>query len=79
MRHSPLGSFSLGTSAGVLLSGVLIGQLRIPIPALLEAVSFALFIFEGPQGAARTPIAIRSRCQPVPPANAFLTAEHGDF
>jgi putative transport protein len=39
------GTFSLGTSAGVLLAGVLIGQLRIPIPALLESVSFALFIF----------------------------------
>jgi putative transport protein len=39
------GTFSLGTSAGVLLAGVLIGQLRIPIPALLETVSFALFIF----------------------------------
>ena len=31
-----VGSFSLGTSAGVLLAGVLIGQLRIPIPALLK-------------------------------------------
>src|SRR4029079_6642635 len=40
-----VGSFSLGTSAGVLLVGVLIGQLRIPIPALLKSVSFALFIF----------------------------------
>ena len=40
-----VGSFSLGTPAGVLLSGVLIGQLHIPIPALLKAVSFALFIF----------------------------------
>jgi putative transport protein len=40
-----VGSFSLGTSAGVLLAGVLFGQLRIPIPALLKAVSFALFIF----------------------------------
>ena len=30
-----VGSFSLGTSAGVLLAGVLIGQLRIPIPCLL--------------------------------------------
>jgi putative transport protein len=40
-----LGTFSLGTSAGVLLAGVLIGQLRIPIPAPLKAVSFALFIF----------------------------------
>ena len=28
-----VGGFSLGTSAGVLLAGVLIGQLRIPIPA----------------------------------------------
>ena len=40
-----VGSFSLGTPAGVLLSGVLIGQLRISIPELLKAVSFALFIF----------------------------------
>src|SRR5271166_5586885 len=40
-----VGSFSLGTSAGVLLAGVLIGQLRIPIPALIKTVSFALFIF----------------------------------
>jgi putative transport protein len=40
-----LGSFSLGTSAGVLLAGVVIGQLGIPIPALLKSVSFALFIF----------------------------------
>ena len=40
-----VGNFSLGTAAGVLLAGVLIGQLRIPIPALLKAVSFALFIF----------------------------------
>src|SRR4051794_22157665 len=40
-----VGNFSLGTSAGVLLVGVLIGQLRIPIPPLLKAVSFALFIF----------------------------------
>jgi putative transport protein len=39
------GAFSLGTSAGVLLAGVLIGQLRIPIPELLKSVSFALFIF----------------------------------
>jgi putative transport protein len=40
-----VGRFSLGTSAGVLLAGVLIGQLRIAIPTLLKAVSFALFIF----------------------------------
>src|SRR6516165_7151708 len=40
-----VGSFSLGTSACVLLAGVLIGQLRIPIAAPLKAVSFALFIF----------------------------------
>jgi AspT/YidE/YbjL antiporter-like protein len=40
-----VGAFSLGTSAGVLLADVLIGQLRIPVPALLKAVSFALFIF----------------------------------
>ncbi|HYT94605.1 MAG TPA: aspartate-alanine antiporter [Gemmataceae bacterium] len=40
-----IGTFSLGTAAGVLLAGVVIGQLRIPIPAALKAVSFALFIF----------------------------------
>jgi putative transport protein len=40
-----LPEFSGVNSAGVLLAGVLIGQLRIPIPALLEAVSFAMFIF----------------------------------
>jgi putative transport protein len=40
-----VGTFSLGTSAGVLLAGVLIGQLRITIPPLLRSVSFALFIF----------------------------------
>jgi putative transport protein len=40
-----VGTFSLGTSAGVLLAGVLIGQLRISIPPLIESVSFALFIF----------------------------------
>jgi putative transport protein len=40
-----VGTFSLGTSAGVLLAGVLIGQVRIPIPALVKDVSFALFIF----------------------------------
>ena len=37
--------FLSGTSAGVLLAGVLIGQLRIPIPALIKSVSFAMFIF----------------------------------
>src|SRR5262249_54809959 len=40
-----VGNFSLGTSAGVLLAGVGIGQLHIPIPALLKSVPFALFIF----------------------------------
>jgi putative transport protein len=40
-----VGTFSLGTSAGVLLAGVVIGQLRIPIPALLKSICFALFIF----------------------------------
>jgi putative transport protein len=40
-----LGTFSLGTSAGVLLAGILIGQLNIPIPTLVKVVSFALFIF----------------------------------
>ena len=38
-----VGSFSLGAPAGVLLSGVLIGQLHISIPKLLKAVSFAHF------------------------------------
>jgi hypothetical protein len=38
-----VGTFSLGTSAGVLPAGVVIGQLRIPIPALLKSVCFALF------------------------------------
>src|SRR5262249_47630882 len=40
-----VGPFSLGTSAGVLLAGIVIGQLRIPIPAMFKTVSFALFIF----------------------------------
>ncbi|HEY7427249.1 MAG TPA: aspartate-alanine antiporter [Gemmataceae bacterium] len=40
-----VGTFSLGTSAGVLLAGILIGQLNIPIPSLVKVVSFALFIF----------------------------------
>jgi putative transport protein len=40
-----VGTFSLGTAAGVLLAGVLIGQLHIPIPELVKSVSFALFIF----------------------------------
>ena len=40
-----VGTFSLGTCAGVLLAGVVIGQLRIPIPAALKTVSFSLFIF----------------------------------
>src|SRR5262249_3047643 len=40
-----VGTFSLGTSGGVLLAGVWIGQLHIAIPALVKAVSFALFIF----------------------------------
>jgi putative transport protein len=40
-----IGTFSLGTSAGVLLAGVVIGQLRIPISELLKSVSFALFLF----------------------------------
>jgi putative transport protein len=40
-----VGTFSLGSSAGVLLAGVVIGQLGIPIPPLVLSVSFALFIF----------------------------------
>src|SRR5262249_16089424 len=40
-----IGPFSLGTAAGVLLAGVVIGQLRIPLPPLFKTVPFALFIF----------------------------------
>ena len=40
-----VGTFSLGTCAGVLLAGVVIGQLRIPIPAPVMSVPFALFVF----------------------------------
>lgn len=37
--------FSLGSTAGVLLSALVIGQLEVQIPGLLKAVAFALFIF----------------------------------
>ncbi len=37
--------FNIGSTAGVLLAALLIGQMNIEVPALLKAVSFALFIF----------------------------------
>ena len=37
--------FSLGSTAGVLLSALVIGQVDVQIPGLLKAVAFALFIF----------------------------------
>ncbi len=38
-------SFSLGTVVGTLLAGVIIGQLDIKVPAIVEAVFFDLFLF----------------------------------
>ncbi len=48
------GSFSLGAVTGVLLAGVLVGQLGISLPASLKQVFFLLFLFSigyrtGPQ------------------------------
>ncbi|MGE5844461.1 MAG: aspartate-alanine antiporter [Syntrophaceae bacterium] len=40
-----LGSFSLGTVVGTLLSGVVIGQLNIGVPAVVKNVFFDLFLF----------------------------------
>ena len=40
-----LGKFHLGTVAGSLLMGLLIGQIDIEIPSMLKAVFFALFIY----------------------------------
>ncbi len=37
--------FNLGSTAGVLLSALVIGQMNVPVPALLKTVAFALFIF----------------------------------
>ena len=49
-----IGSFSLGAVTGVLLAGVLVGQLGITLPAALKQVFFLLFLFSigyrtGPQ------------------------------
>ena len=40
-----LGSFSLGTVVGCLLSGVLVGQLGIQVPPIVKTVFFDLFLF----------------------------------
>lgn len=40
-----LGSFTLGTVVGTLLSGVVIGQLNIGVPAVVKNVFFDLFLF----------------------------------
>lgn len=37
--------FSLGVVVGCLLAGVVVGQLNIPIPAIVKAVFFSLFLF----------------------------------
>lgn len=37
--------FSIGSTAGVLLVALLLGQMNIKVPGLLKAVGFALFIF----------------------------------
>ncbi|MGC1560488.1 MAG: aspartate-alanine antiporter, partial [Bradyrhizobium sp.] len=49
-----IGSFTLGAVTGVLLAGVLVGQLGITLPASLKQVFFLLFLFSigyrtGPQ------------------------------
>jgi putative transport protein len=38
-------NFNFGSTAGVLVAALLIGQLDIPVTPLLKSVSFALFIF----------------------------------
>src|SRR5438552_4950378 len=40
-----IGSFSLGTVVGTLLSGVLVGQLGIQVPAIVKTIFFDLFLF----------------------------------
>ncbi|MBU0671680.1 MAG: aspartate-alanine antiporter, partial [Candidatus Margulisbacteria bacterium] len=37
--------FTLGSTAGVLLAALVIGQMNIKVDELLQAVGFALFIF----------------------------------
>jgi len=37
--------FNLGSTAGVLIAALFIGQMNIPVPSLLKTVAFALFIF----------------------------------
>jgi len=37
--------FSLGSTAGVLLTALVLGQMHIQVPAILKSVGFALFIF----------------------------------
>ena len=38
-------NFNLGSTAGVLIAALAIGQMNIPVPSLLKTVAFALFIF----------------------------------
>lgn len=45
LGHIRIGSFSLGTVTGVLLVGVLVGQLGIDIPATVKSTFFLLFLF----------------------------------
>lgn len=40
-----IGGYGLGVVVGCLLAGVIIGQLNIPIPGLVKAVFFSLFLF----------------------------------
>ena len=40
-----IGSFTLGAVTGVLLAGVLVGQLGIVLPNVLKQVFFLLFLF----------------------------------
>jgi putative transport protein len=43
--HLKIGGFSFGTVVGTLLAGVLVGQLNIPVPAIVKTVFFDLFLF----------------------------------
>ncbi len=40
-----IGSFSLGIVVGTLLAGVIIGQMNIPVPAVVKYIFFDLFLF----------------------------------